>query len=1665
MLVSHALSRVIFSVIIVTVPNLPGCSIHRVTGGSFAQGKLLNQPAVLVVKPLGALDLDFLPPKTSFCFSLDEDKFVALQQCHTGQKNIAHVVTNLLSPKCAQLQTIDNVFDSCDVSGIYAKFSADGNYISFEDDIAALAVMQVYAVAQHQFVNLPYEPTEELFAQDMNFGVHFDQDADCSLDLERSLLDPLGVQDRFVISLATDGGMLRLFDVQNGFSEVAHATSLGYNLRYIGCLVERFLCFTALLDATDSPSLVLCDTLDQFRITISPICGEEIAVLKHCPSASPVIVCSGEESLALYAVSTNGAFRLANLTPTQGVSTKLRRTIAFGKFNVCGVFDRHVVTYLLDHSMQTRFKRTLPRDLVHVVSSEDGHGYFSGLVAVSRSGGEAVLYDTLHLPPRRFSFATEFLSGFGTPDEDIESSDICCSSDRTILMCQREETDGRHTKVYLLRLSIPSADSVRSSVDVRLFPSSSAGASGSDDSTSAVTLLLDVKLPSEAETELTSTHLVACTGFATDQDNSNTINTWRLPGPGDGTTVLCELSVQFAHDFQLVGDPQERFTAIVSEDQNHPELCVIQLGNKASPSVAHFLGDSLRSSFGANIDSAYSLNVEFSRGSQPLMIVYSKQLRTVAVVAFQDDFSDPRVLRVVYFSASQTPLGAPCPPSPTRSPGARLETCLLPGTDFEAAFSPDGGLVVVSNGNIGPAFHFAAFVPSSEGNVASHAGPIFERSGSNSAIPMFPTKSHDICAIVGRDGRIAVFCFHRKGDLQLSMSYILTMPPKRSAALPECTFDEMGTMLAISCPQSNGRANLNLYQRRDLTDTLLGPGSSMALVTEIADVIKSEAELRFLDRNVLLVLDHNNSNLLVFRRCTSNSLQQAGDCNWLLFQRQTLACRMNLSTFPPDHAMHNQLMLYPEDLSGSITILDLTHIVLLEEPCLSFDEIRAIQKLPSAGPALLRRLLATFPNIPLRVSWVYEEPQSIDATTTAATAGSESTGHQAASVIEVYNPNPSFLADAAGLTVGDSVLTEVLQHGTLSLARPILASLSGPVSLLQFNGTLLTPLLRQRDCASQIFTFIADHIHEHASGDASGRQSAPDALQSGFQHKVHKQVFLLPLPETFYQFSEELGALAMRVPRQVAAFLRSVGLVAAESQVSEQLPDTLPPSLRHLPQVFHGFSRRSAPALWKDESGLFDSDSCDSSDSDEDEEDDQKHEWLPMRRLRLPDQHPEQAHGSRRRQRDGVSVQPNFGAVTLLHDDEDIDSANEDEDDDYEKLRDFSAVVFPFPGLSSASLKPHHPRALKYSFFHRIVSAANKTHEPSLMDNAIMDALVQHKWETYGRTFLALQFAFFFVMLVFASALTIISTDVAEHSSVQDLWQSALKGKMIIVISCSLFFNGLFLLLLELQQMYQIGADYMTEIWNYVDLALVGCLAWQFVSIVALSRHAALAAGFVAFFHYLKCLWFLQSNPTTGPLVRMIVQIALDMRFFLVVLLVILLGTSFLFFGLTNGEDYPESGKNNIIAVLLRQYELLFLGAVDRGEMDNVPLGGLAKSLFVVFTLVVLVIMLNLLIALMSDSFERIKAQEHTEFRLQRGNLLVDLESSFRLFVDADDNVQFPKWLHLLQLNRSVDEEAWRGVAGEIQRTQSDVLQRLDALSQRLTFVERQLVESKPRAS
>lgn len=206
---------------------------------------------------------------------------------------------------------------------------------------------------------------------------------------------------------------------------------------------------------------------------------------------------------------------------------------------------------------------------------------------------------------------------------------------------------------------------------------------------------------------------------------------------------------------------------------------------------------------------------------------------------------------------------------------------------------------------------------------------------------------------------------------------------------------------------------------------------------------------------------------------------------------------------------------------------------------------------------------------------------------------------------------------------------------------------------------------------------------------------------------------------------------------------------------------------------------------------------------------------------------------------------------------------------------------------------------------------------------------------------------------------------------------------------------SLYFCLFEVRQLLTKGIwSYFRNPWNYVEfMPLVLILVnversqWQGYLDLDFFRVQALAALLM----WGKFLYFLRSFENTGYLIRSLIEVTKDMWVFLIVLAVAILGYADAFFSTSNSllydDDHEPFIEGGFADALAFSYNLM-LGDWDTGNFD-----WFSWVLFITASMLEMIIMLNLLIAIISATFERVTAEQIAYTYSERVSLIADMYS------------------------------------------------------------------------
>ena len=199
----------------------------------------------------------------------------------------------------------------------------------------------------------------------------------------------------------------------------------------------------------------------------------------------------------------------------------------------------------------------------------------------------------------------------------------------------------------------------------------------------------------------------------------------------------------------------------------------------------------------------------------------------------------------------------------------------------------------------------------------------------------------------------------------------------------------------------------------------------------------------------------------------------------------------------------------------------------------------------------------------------------------------------------------------------------------------------------------------------------------------------------------------------------------------------------------------------------------------------------------------------------------------------------------------------------------------------------------------------------------------------------------------------------------------------------------------ELVQLYAEPTIYVQEFWNYVDFAgnllfIIHCiLIWSGV----MQGQGGLLIGFTVLLLWARAIADLRAFSNTRYLVRLITEVFKDIPSFIIILIVIAYTFSICFYlvspkGVGVSDDW-------IIGELKSMYRLTY---GDFASVDDYVM--LDWVFFVLSTILVPLVMMNLLIAIISDTFGRVYQMKEVSDYKETLSLILEIE--YLLFWNRD---------------------------------------------------------------
>ena len=198
---------------------------------------------------------------------------------------------------------------------------------------------------------------------------------------------------------------------------------------------------------------------------------------------------------------------------------------------------------------------------------------------------------------------------------------------------------------------------------------------------------------------------------------------------------------------------------------------------------------------------------------------------------------------------------------------------------------------------------------------------------------------------------------------------------------------------------------------------------------------------------------------------------------------------------------------------------------------------------------------------------------------------------------------------------------------------------------------------------------------------------------------------------------------------------------------------------------------------------------------------------------------------------------------------------------------------------------------------------------------------------------------------------------------------------------------------------------------------------------------------------YAKILYFLRGFDSLSLLIAMILDVASSLRSFFVVVAVVMFGFSVSFY-VSDTDSYAEGLHESIWYSFL-----LIFGMTDLNEGTWVTVTSGS-----VYMVIMVVILMNLLVAVIMDGFERVMERARLSMRREKAQMICDAELLMTQW-ELNSAHKFPLWIHALvpadDTPKTGHYQTWQGrtwntkqhVTAEMHKTRTAIGEDLKAIA------------------
>lgn len=371
----------------------------------------------------------------------------------------------------------------------------------------------------------------------------------------------------------------------------------------------------------------------------------------------------------------------------------------------------------------------------------------------------------------------------------------------------------------------------------------------------------------------------------------------------------------------------------------------------------------------------------------------------------------------------------------------------------------------------------------------------------------------------------------------------------------------------------------------------------------------------------------------------------------------------------------------------------------------------------------------------------------------------------------------------------------------------------------------------------------------------------------------------------------------------------------------------------------------------------------------------------------------------------------------------------------------------------------------------------------SLFATELVKTLVMNFWDDYSK--MVIKFVLVPFIIYFCSTVMYFSTDLinedfrkAEHNfdnwlpTEENDYSFEFINRVITIVFMVYFF------LWECVQIKRNGAAYFQDPWNYLDMISISLNTFLLIDLFLmkdkiLSQEDTVLAAFVSvLILWWKLIYWFRLFATTSFYIKLIVETIRGIGYFTIIFIFIIGAFANAIYILdanrVAGTEESDGSmmlggeiENRAFDALLNQY-MLALGEFqsDAFSADGAPNSQIIWILFVITTFLSQITVLNMLIAIMGDTFDAVLEKQEQYAMKEKISILNDFVSIVEFF---SDKTNVKKFIYVAEPKNRGDDEggSWDGKIGAIKKgIQSSLDDQKIVFTKKMDLVKSEITQS-----